>query len=240
MLTNTVFCYIISENLLSENIMQNNTDRIKKLVVLAVLCAVAFAIAAFGMPIMPAAPFLKLEFKDAVIVIAGFMYGPLASLAMSVVVAAIELFTVSEAGVIGMMMNILSTGAFACTAAVIYRKRHKIDGAILGLVLGVLLMTALMLLWNYTMTPIYMGVDRQIVANMLVPVFLPFNLLKGFINAALALALYKPLATALRKAKLMPPTEKKGKIGLWLVTLIVSLIVIAACVAVILVINGKI
>ncbi len=218
--------------------MKNN--RTKKLVVLAMLCAVAFAVAALGTPIMPTAPFLKLEFKDAVIVMSGFMFGPLASLIITCVVSAIELFTVSEAGVIGMMMNILSTGAFACTAATIYRRHRKISGAVLGLVMGVLLMTALMLLWNYTMTPIYMVVDRQIVADMLVPVFLPFNLLKGFINAALALALYKPVTTALRKAKLMPPTHKKGKLGLWLVTLIISLIVIAACVAVILVINGKI
>ncbi len=214
------------------------SNRTKKLVVLAMLCAVAFAVAALGTPIMPAAPFLKLEFKDAIIVMSGFMFGPLAPLAMSVVVAAIELFTVSEAGVIGMMMNILSSGAFACTAATLYRRHRKLGGAVLGLVMGVLLMTALMLLWNYTMTPIYMGVDRKIVANMLMPVFLPFNLLKGSINAALALALYKPLATALRKARLMPPAENKGKIGLWVVTLVVSAIVIAACAVIILVING--
>ncbi|MBQ4602192.1 MAG: ECF transporter S component [Clostridia bacterium] len=218
--------------------MKNN--RTKKLVVLAMLCAVAFAVAALGTPIMPTAPFLKLEFKDAVIVMSGFMFGPLASLAMTVVVAAIELFTVSEAGVIGMMMNILSSGAFACTASTLYRRHRKISGAVLGLVMGVLLMTALMLLWNYTMTPIYMGVDREIVANMLLPVFLPFNILKGFINAAISLALYKPLTTVLRKARLMPPAENKGKIGLWVVTLSVSLIVIAACAVIILVINGKI
>ncbi len=218
--------------------MQNN--KTKNIVVLAVLCAVAFAVTVFGMPIMPSAPFLKLEFKDAIIVISAFMFGPLASLGMTVVVAAIELFTISEAGVVGMMMNILSTGAFACTASTLYRRHRKMSGAVLGLVLGVLVMTAMMLLWNYTMTPIYMGIDREVVAEMLLPVFLPFNLLKGSINAALALALYKPLTVALRKAKLMPPAESKGKVKFWIGSLIVSVVVIVTCVLIILAINGKI
>ena len=216
--------------------MQNN--RTKKLVVLAMLCALAFVIAVLGISIMPSAPFLKLEFKDAVVVIAGFIFGPLASLAITVVVSLIEMFTVSEAGVVGMMMNILSTGAFACVAASIYRKYRNITGAVVGLCAGVVIMTGLMILWNYTMTPIYMGIDRDVVTAMLVPVFLPFNLIKGAINAALALTLYKPLTSALRKAKLMPPAKNKGKVSVWIGTLIISAVVIATCVLIILVING--
>ena len=212
----------------------------KKLVVLAMLCAVAFVISVFGTSIMPSAPFLKLEFKDAIIVIAGFMFGPLASLGITVVVATIELFTVSEAGVIGMMMNVLSTGAFACVASCIYRKFRNMTGAVVGLISGVALMTGLMILWNYTMTPIYMGIDRGIVVDMLVPVFLPFNLLKGFINASLSLMLYKPLTTALRKARLMPPSENKGNVSLWFGTVIVSAVVIATCTLIILAMNAKI
>lgn len=218
--------------------MRNN--KTKNMVIIAMLCAIAFVISVFGTSVMPSAPFLKLDFKDAVIVIAGFMFGPLASLGMTVVVAAIELFTISEAGVIGMMMNILSSGAFACTAACIYRKYRNMTGAVIGLVSGIATMTLMMILWNYTMTPIYMGIDRAVVVNMLVPVFLPFNLLKGFINAALALMLYKPLTTVLRKARLMPPSENKGKISVWFGTLIVSAVIIATCVLIILAMNGRI
>ncbi len=216
--------------------MKNN-NKTNKLVVLAMLSAVAFVVAVFGLSVMPGAPFLKLEFKDAVIVIAGFMFGPLASLGISVVVAAIELFTVSEAGIVGMLMNILSTAAFSCTASAIYRRNRKISSAVIGLVTGVAIMTVVMVLWNYTMTPIYMGIDREIVAGMLASVFLPFNLLKGFINAAIALALYKPLTAALRKARLMPPSEKKGSINVWIGSLMVSALVIATCILIILAIN---
>lgn len=51
---------------------------------------------------------------------------------------------------------------------------------------------------------------------MLASVFLPFNLIKGGINAALTLLLYKPIVGALRKAGLVEPTHSshKGKFSL--------------------------
>jgi riboflavin transporter FmnP len=59
-----------------------------------------------------------------------------------------------------------------------------------------------MILWNYLITPMYMGVPREAVVEMLVPVFLPFNLIKGGANAALTLLLYKPVIYALKRMKL--------------------------------------
>lgn len=207
------------------------------------LSAVAFVVAAlctYLPAIMPAARFLNLDFKDTIIVIVGFIYGPLAAIAVTALVALIEMCTVSPDGIIGFVMNILSTGAFTCVASSIYRKYRNMPGAGVGLCSGVIVMTGLMVLWNYTMTPIYMHVDREIVTGMLVPVFLPFNLLKGSLNAAIALSLYKPLTTALRKAKLMPPAKSKGKFSVWLGTALISAVIIATCVLIILVINGKI
>jgi hypothetical protein len=65
-------------------------------------------------------------------------------------------------------------------------------------------MTAMMLLWNYIITPLYMAhVSRAQVMAMLLPIFLPFNLLKGTINATITLLLYKPLVNALRRSRLI-------------------------------------
>ena len=72
-----------------------------------------------------------------------------------------------------------------------------------------------MVAWNYIITPFYMGVDRSVVAGMLASVFLPFNLVKGGLNAAITLLVYKPIVTELRKAKLVDPgSGKKGRCGL--------------------------
>ena len=61
-----------------------------------------------------------------------------------------------------------------------------------------------MLLWNYIITPIYMGSTREAVAGMLLPVIMPFNLIKSVLNAALVLVLYQPLTNILRRTHLLP------------------------------------
>ena len=85
--------------------------------------------------------------------------------------------------------------------------RSILLGAVLGLALGTVVLTVVMVLWNYLITPIYMHMDRSVVAAMLPTVFLPFNLVKGGLNMALILLLYKPVVTALRKARLVPERE---------------------------------
>ena len=173
----------------------------KKITTIGMLCAIALVIVAFVR--IPVVLFLKYEPKDVVITIGGFMMGPMASLVISAVVALIEMVTISDTGIIGAIMNFISTCAFCCAASYIYKKHHTMKGAVIGLVSGAVIMTAVMLLWNYLITPIYMGYPRETVAAMLVPVFMPFNLLKGFLNAGITLLLYKPVVGALRRAHLV-------------------------------------
>ena len=124
-----------------------------RIVVTAMLCAVSFIAALLGQLIPPVAGFLSYDPKDAVIVIAGFIYGPMTSVIISVIVSLIELLTLSTTGVYGLIMNIISTCAFAVPAALLYKKLHNMKGAVLGLLLGMIAMTACMILWNYIITP---------------------------------------------------------------------------------------
>ncbi len=218
-----------------------NSQRIKKLAVIAMLCAISYIVSLFAFNgIMPGAPYLKLEAKDAVIVVSGFIFGPLACLAITFVTALFEMISPNGSGAFGMMMNVMSSASFACIAAVIYRKKKTYSRAVIGLICGVITMTAVMMLWNYTMTPLYStaGITREEIAPMLTTVFLPFNLLKGTINAAIALVLYKPVITALRKARLIPKSKAPGKKSMFIGTFIISVVVITTCVLIILALNG--
>jgi hypothetical protein len=76
---------------------------------------------------------------------------------------------------------------------------------------GVVFMTGAMVLWNYLVTPVYMHVPREVVAGMLPTVFLPFNLVKGTVNAAFTVVLYKPLVKALRKISIIDERTKRSK-----------------------------
>jgi len=121
---------------------------------------------------------------------------------MSLTVSLLEM-PVSGTGPVGLLMNMLSTCSLAFTASLIYSKRRTIAGAVTGLAAGVIIMVVCMILWNYIITPLYMGVPRAVVVNMLIPVFLPFNLLKGIYNAAITMLVYKQLSKILRRLNII-------------------------------------
>jgi len=189
-------------------------------------------------------PPLKYDPKDIFIIIGGFLYGPLWSAAMSVIVSLIEMVTVSTTGPIGLLMNIVSTCSFVCPAAAVYRRKRTIAGAVTGLVTGVILMVAIMMLWNYLITPLYTGAPREVVAKMLIPTFLPFNLLKGSLNAAVTMLIYKPLSISLRKLNMLPAADADGaqaKTGAANIgVILVSLFAVITCVLLMLVFKGVI
>jgi hypothetical protein len=94
-----------------------------------------------------------------------------------------------------------------------------------------------MLLWNYLITPLYMtGTSRSDIAGMLMPVFLPFNLLKAGLNSACILLLYKPVVNGLRRAGLLPAASghSSKKIG---VTVFAALLLVT-CILFVLVLRG--
>ena len=213
---------------------------VKSLTSLAMLTALAYIVMILSKALPQVANFLQLDLKDTVICIGGFLFGPMAAAISSIVVATIEMFTYSDTGIIGCIMNMLATCAFCCTASFLYKKLHTKKGAVISLACGVVVLTVVMLLWNYLITPIYMKIDRAVVASMLPTVFLPFNVVKGGLNMALILLLYKPVVTALRKAKLAPestaPTQGGGKISAGF--LLFSLALLATFAALALVLMG--
>jgi len=219
-----------------------NHTKTKQMVTLGMLAAVAYVVMLVGR--IPVVLFLKYDPKDVIIAIGGFMFGPMSAFLISLVVSTVEFFTASDTGFIGLVMNVLSTCSFVCVGAAIYKKKRTIQSALVGLIIGCIFMTGVMLLWNYLITPIYMGYPREVVAEMLLPAFLPFNLLKGGLNTALTMLLYKPIVTTLRKAGLVPPSTSSGsesaapskKISIGM--MIISLVILATCILFILVLKG--
>ena len=215
-----------------------DSKKIRMIAMLAMLSAFAYAGMYFSRALPPVTPMppLKYDPKDIFIIIGGFLYGPLAAIPMSVLVSLIEMITVSTTGPIGMLMNIISTCAFAVPAAAVYKKARSLKGAVAGLIAGVVLMVCAMMLWNYIITPIYTGFPREAVVKMLIPTFLPYNLLKGSLNAALTMLIYKPLSIALRKMRMLPEADGKANIGV----ILASLFAVITCVLLTLVFMGVI
>jgi len=189
-----------------------NDAKIKKMTTIAMLCAIAYVVM-FAVRI-PVVLFLKYEPKDVIIAIGGFMMGPMAAFTVSFVVALIEMFSVSDTGIIGFIMNVLSSCSFACVAALIYKYKKNIKGAVVGLIAGTAAMVSIMMLWNYLITPLYMNIPRSEVVKLLVPAILPFNVLKGLLNSTITFLIYKPIVRALRRTKLIDTAANNSKASL--------------------------
>ncbi len=215
--------------------MKQKTD-VKKMVIIAMLAATAFMLVALIR--IPVVLFLNYEPKDVVITIGGFLLGPIASLVITLVVALVEMVTISTTGIIGCIMNFISSACFSCTAAFVYKKKRSVSGAVIGLLLGSAIMIAAMLLWNWLITPLYMAnTTRADIAAMLVPVFLPFNALKAGFNSALTLMLYKPLVLALRKTGLIPSRSGNGASAKWGIYILGAALLVT-CIVLLLVLRG--
>jgi riboflavin transporter FmnP len=217
--------------------MKNSTQNLRRLTIMAMFTALAFAsVALIRIPVML---WLNYDPKDVFLTIGAFLLGPIEGVIMTVVVALLELVTISSTGIIGFAMNVFSSCLFVCTASLIYHRKRTLGGALIGLVCGAVLATGGMLLWNYLITPLYMeNATRQQVADMLIPLFLPYNLLKTALNGTLTMLLYKSVASALRAAKLLPPAETPTNNKKFLPVTILSLLVLAALILALLVWKG--
>ena len=133
-------------------------------------------------------------------------------------------------------MNFASTATFSVVAGWIYSKRRNVSGVVLSLTSAILATVTVMMLCNLLITPIYMKVEIGQVIALIPTLLLPFNLAKYVLNAGLVLALYKPLVTALRAAKLLPASKHSSGTGvtqsLWSVRSLIFLLIAIALVSI--------
>ena len=192
-----------------------NVERTKKLVMIAMFSALAYVTTVVCKLIPDVAGFLSLEIKDAVIVLCSLMFGPIAGLVIAVLVPLIEMFTISATYWYGLIMNILSSATFALVVGFLYKHKRTLKGAIIALISGVFAVTAVMMLANLFITPLYLkymigipNASMGYVAGMIPTILLPFNLTKAVLNMALVLLFYKPFTRVLRKMGLMAGSER--------------------------------
>ena len=219
----------------NQNRKQNIFDT-KRLVGMAMFAALAYGVTfIFRIPVQ----FLTFDAKDAVLTIAAFIYGPVAAIIMSLIPALIEFVTISSTGFWGFLMNFSSSACFSFTASVIYKYRRSLNGAIIGLYGSVIATTALMMVLNILVTPIYMKVPRAVVVDLLPTLLLPFNFAKALMNAAITMLIYKPVSIAMKRAKLISGKMDAKFNRQSVIMLIVGVVTLAAAVTVFLILKFK-
>lgn len=212
---------------------------LKKLSVTAMLCALAY-ICMFVFKFKVG--FLTFDLKDAVLSVIAFLYGPLYGVISAILVAFLEFVSVSDTGLYGFIMNSISSAVFVFVCGTYYKYRHTLLGAVLGSIAAVFGMTAVMLVANIFIVPLFMeGTTKGAVVDMIPTLLLPFNLIKGVINASITMIIYKPVTAALKKVGLSAGGTHKTNLKKFVPLAIGAIVLlIVAVVIILLVLHGEI
>ncbi|EFI42596.1 MULTISPECIES: ECF transporter S component [Peptoniphilus] len=199
------------------SVKSSGRSRVKAISRIGMLGAVAFVLMYFQVPLAFVAPsFMKFDFSDLPILVGAFTMGPVAAVAISALKNVLHiLIQGTHTGGIGPLSNFIVGSIFAVTAGVIYRGNKTFKNAIIGLTVGVLLMTASAVVSNYFFIfPLYaklfmpmeaiIGAGSAITPKinslwtMMIYSIIPFNLIKGFVVSIVTILVYKKISPLLK------------------------------------------
>ena len=166
--------------------------QIKKMTRMAILIAVSIVMVyVVHFPIFPQVAFLEYDPADIPVLIAGFAYGPVAGIIVTIIASIIQGMTVcSASGIYGIIMHILATSALVSVSSLLYKKHKTKRNAVVALVFGGVAMVIVMTLANLVITPYFMQVDVSVVVALM-PFIVLFNIMKATINSLVTFILYK-------------------------------------------------
>ena len=177
--------------------MVNRKKSVLQLTMIALFCALSYlCLFVFRIKVS----FLTFDAKDAVMTIGAMFFGPIAGFTMALVTTLLELITVSDTGFYGWLMNFLGSLSFVMPVSILYAWRKKLPMALVGLAVSIVCMTFVMMLANLYITPLYLGVSRDTVVELIPTLLFPFNLTKAILNAGIVLVLYKSVSQSLHRA----------------------------------------
>ena len=164
----------------------------------AIFTALSYGVSFLEFALFPASvvPFLKLDFSNVFIMLAGFMYGPLSALFTGVIKELLCLIGSSTFGV-GQIANLLVILVYVMPPAIVYWYKKGIKTVIISLSISCILQTVTAIFVNkyitfplYGMSPIFKEAFWFIVA---------FNVIKSVSISILTILLYKRIGYVFEK-----------------------------------------
>ena len=103
-------------------------------------------------------------------------------------------------------MHFLATGSYVVAAGLLYSRFHSRKAAIIGMAIGSVLQTLMMIPMNLIFTVHFFGVPREAVIALLPTAIIPFNAIKTVANSIITFLLYKRVSKVFEK-NLVKPRE---------------------------------
>ncbi|MEE0840235.1 MAG: ECF transporter S component [Acutalibacteraceae bacterium] len=189
--------------------------KLRNLCVTAIMGAVGTVLMylEFSVPFMPS--FIKVDFSELPALITTFSLGPAYGILVCLVKNLLHLFATTTMGV-GELSNFLLGAVFVGVAGSIYKYKKTRSSALLSCITGALVMALISLPSNYYIVyPFYsefLGLNTDVIVGMYKAIFsgvdsllecllifnLPFNFLKGIVNAFICFMIYKKISPVLQ------------------------------------------
>ena len=193
----------------------------RKTAMIGMFSAIAAVLMFFEFPLPFAPPFYELDFSEIPILIGTFAFGPVAGVLMEFVKILLKLFLKgTSTAFVGDLANFVIGCSFVLPASSVYIFRKSKKSAVLGCIIGTLVMTIFGTAFNaiyllpafsklYGMpldTILQMGakvnplVDSNSIISFVAACVAPMNLLKGTLVSVVTLFIYKPLSPIIKSA----------------------------------------
>lgn len=191
--------------------------RVRTIVQVGMLAALAMLLMLFEIPLPFAPSFYEIDFSEVPVLIGCFAMGPLAGAAIELVKILLNLvLTGTDTAGVGEIANFIIGCSLCVPAGIIYRRNRTRKRALIGMAVGVLLMTVLGCVINaYVLLPAYsaafgMPLDALVamgtkvngnitsLSTLVLFAVAPFNLLKGILSSLIVFLIYKRISPVLR------------------------------------------
>lgn len=196
--------------------MKANIKQIRTIAICAVLGVIGFIFMLLEFPLPFLIPsFVKFDVSELPALIATFAFGPIYGILVCLIKNLLHLLVSTSVGV-GELSNFILGAIFVGTAGLIYKNIKNRKGALVGSVIGSLIMAIVSVFTNYYLVyPAFSflyGLPMDAIIGMykaLLPIAdnlfkaliifnLPFNLLKGIIISLICFVIYKKLSPILK------------------------------------------
>lgn len=198
------------------DVTTNNTKskvNIRLLVGTGMLSGLAFVLQylEFPIPIMPF--FIRFDFSDLPALIGAFAYGPLAGVIVEFIKNLLHC-TVTQSFTVGELSNFILGAVFTGTAGLIYKKNKTKKGAIIGAIVGSVIMGIISFQSNLFI--VYPAYEKFTPINEIMDAYskllpsvgklwqallifnVPFTIVKGLISTLITVLIYKRLSPVLK------------------------------------------
>ncbi|MDE6356202.1 MAG: ECF transporter S component [Clostridia bacterium] len=169
---------------------------------LAVFTALSFALRLLQFSVLPAVPYLQLDFSDVFVLVCGYALGPVSGITCAVLKELIYGICFTKTSFVGELANVIILLPLVLIPSILYKKHKGIKSVLIAMSIA----CAVRVAWSFPVNwllnfPVFVGFNWPYGMSMFLKVWywaMLFNLIKTVALAAVTLLIYKPLSKLIK------------------------------------------